>query len=212
MIPLQHIKAAQVRAECEPGVACADAIVVLGARVLPDRPTLELKARLDHACALWRLEPSRKLIVSGGGSGPVDEVRVMTRYLLQQGIPGRSILACQPGNTTWESLCSLSRLQQRYSMYVFIVVSSGYHAARIHWISRRLHLQTTVCAPPSTPETSNPATLRSQRWRECIAWQWIRCVVAVHTGIARANGQRPAWAVAATGRATATAANRPRQG
>ena len=224
VIPLQRIKAAQVRAERNPavdgvdaldgvdGVAEIDAVVVLGARVLPDRPTLELKARLDHACRLWRLQPARKLMVSGGGIGLEDEVRVMTRYLLRQGIPAPSILACQPGNTTWQSLCSLSRLKQRYGMRRFIIVSSGYHAARIQWITQRLKLQATVSAPPSTPETSDPATLRSQRWREWFAWQWLRCVVAVRAGIARVNGQQPAWAEAATDRAAATAANPPGRG
>jgi len=212
VILLQKIKAAQVRAERELGEDRADAVVVLGARVLPDRPTLELKARLDHACHLWRLQPGRKLMVSGGGIGLEDEVRVMTLYLLHQGIPAPSILACQPGNTTWQSLCSLSRLQHRYGMKRFIIVSSGYHAGRIKWITQRLNLEATICAPSSTPETRDPATLRSQRRREWFAWHWIRCVVAVRAGNVLVNGRRPSWAVVAKDQAASTTANPPDQG
>ena len=186
-----QIKSAQWQAEREHGVGCVDAVLMLGARVLPDRPTLELKARLDHACDLWRAQPDIKLMVSGGGIGPMDEVRVMTRYLLSRGIPAPSILGCEPGNTTWESLCSLARLKQRYEMQRFIVVSSGYHAARIGWIAQQLQLEVTVYAPPSTPESRDPATLRRQHWREFIAWLWIRWVVAIRSGIARVTGQPP---------------------
>lgn len=212
MITLQQIRAAQWRAENESGMGCANAIVVLDARVLPDRPTWELKARLDYACELWGVQPGRTLMVSGGGIGLQDEVRVMTRYLLNQGIPAPRILTCQPGNTTWKSLCSLSRLQQRYGMHRFIVVSSGYHAARINWIARQLSLEVTVCAPRSTPETRDPTTLRRQHRREFIAWQWIQWVVAVRSGIARVNGLRQAWGLTATDPANATATNPPTQG
>ncbi len=207
MIALRQIKAAQLQAEHEVGMGYADAVVVLGARVLPDRPTLELKARLDHACSLWRIHADSKLFVSGGGMGWQDEVRVMTRYLLNKGIPAPSILACQPGATTWQSLCSLASLGQRYGMQKFIVVSSGYHAARIRWIAQQLRLEITISAPSSTPVTRNSAALHKQQWREVIAWLWIRCVVAFRSGIARVSGQRPAWEWTSTDQAVQIATN-----
>lgn len=172
----------------------ADAIVVLGAMVLPQRPCLELQARLDHAIQLWREDRAPILMVSGGGQGMRDEIRGMTRYLLDQGVPGRCILPCAPGQNTWESLCSLQRLQHRYGMRRFVVVSSGYHAARIAWIAQQLRLDVVVSAPRWTPETQHRPTLQRQRLREFIAWQWLRLGLAVGAKSAPASVRSPAVA------------------
>lgn len=211
-MPFSGIRAAQLKAERHTCIGSADAVLVLGARVLPDRPTLELRARLDHACQLWRSQPIGVIMVSGGGVGPQDEVRVMTRYLLSCGIPAPSILACEPGNNTWQSLQSLAQLQQRYGMQRFIVVSSGYHAARISWMAKQLKLTVCVSAPPSSPETTHLATLRRQQWREFIALLWIRIGVAIRVGSARAGDPPQAWAKAVTGRTAAITANPPGKG
>lgn len=167
----------------------ADAVVVLGAMVLPQRPSRELQARLDHAIQLWREQRAPVFMVSGGGRGVRDEIRVMTRYLLDQGVPGPCILPCGPGRNTWESLCSLQRLQQRYGMCRFVVVSSGYHAARIAWISKQLGLEVVVSAPRWTPESQHKLTLQRQRLRELIAWQRLRLWQAVRARIAPASAR-----------------------
>jgi vancomycin permeability regulator SanA len=179
---LNRIRAAQRQAEDQASIGPADALVVLGARVLPDRPTRELQARLDHACRLWHSHDIGVVMVSGGGVGLKDEVLVMTRYLLAQGIPARCILPCQPGNNTWQSLRSLAQLQHRYGMQRFILVSSGYHAARLLWIAAHFRLTVQVSAPTSTPETLHPATLRRQQWREFIALWQTRIGVAIRAG------------------------------
>jgi len=189
---------AVVQAELAARRACpairADAILVLGAMVLPQRPCLELQARLDHAIQLWREDRAPILMVSGGGQGVRDEIRVMTSYLLDQGVSGRCILPCAPGQRTWESLCSLQRLQHRYGMRRFVVVSSGYHAARISWIAQQQGLEVLVSAPHWTPETQHRQTLQRQRLREFIAWQWLRLLLAVGAQSAPASARSPAFA------------------
>lgn len=210
--PLHGIESAQRAAERQGLTASADAALVLGARVRPDRPSLELKARLDYACELWRAHCVSAILVSGGDVGRDDEIAVMTRYLIQQGIPGPVILACTPGNNTWQSLASVQRLQKRYGMKQLIIVSSGYHAARINWIARHLHLSAKVCAPSSTPETRHPATLRKQQWREFIALIWTRIAVAIHARSVHADDPPQAETRAAGVQATGPAANQPTQG
>jgi vancomycin permeability regulator SanA len=172
----------------------ADAVVVLGAMVLPQRPCRELQARLDHAIRLWREQCAPLLMVSGGGQGIRDEIRVMTRYLLDQRVPGPCILPCAPGRNTWESLCSLQRLQQRYGMRRFVLVSSGYHAARMTWIANQLALEVVVSAPPWTPETEHWQTLQRQRLRELIAWERLRLWLAIRARISPAIARPPAVA------------------
>src|ERR1700759_4586618 len=63
----------------------AGAIVVLGAAQYVGHPSPVLRARLDHAIALWRLRPAPNLIVPGG-KGTEDtttEAEVSERYALQ---------------------------------------------------------------------------------------------------------------------------------
>jgi vancomycin permeability regulator SanA len=156
---------------------------------------MELQARLDHAIQLWREDFAPILMVSGGGQGDRDEIRAMTRYLLDQGVPGRCILPCAPGQSTWESLCSLQRLHHRYGMRRFVVVSSGYHAARISWIAQQQGLEVVVSAPRWSPETQHRQTLQRKRLREFIAWQWLRLLLAVGAQSAPAIARSPAFAV-----------------
>ena len=209
--PLQTIREQQARAEGQDSQRCADAALVLGARVLPQRPCLELKARLDHAHQLWQQQRVPVVMVSGGGTGWRDEIRVMTRYLLDCGLPGRCILPCAPGDNTLQSLTSLARLQHRYGMRRFLVVSSGYHAARLYWIARHLQLNITVSAPASTPESRHKLVLAQQQLREWMALLGLQFNRAIRAGIGRAGVPRRATAMEPTGRAAAPAADRRRR-
>ena len=65
-----------------------DFIVVLGAQVQGDGPSLTLKKRLDKALEFLQAHPDRTVIVSGG-QGPDEahtEASVMAQYLLAHGV------------------------------------------------------------------------------------------------------------------------------
>jgi vancomycin permeability regulator SanA len=70
------------------------AIVVLGAAQYVGRPSPVLRARLDHAVALWRRGLAPIMIVTGGtGMGDTtSEAAVSQRYVAQRGVPVQSIL------------------------------------------------------------------------------------------------------------------------
>lgn len=79
-----------------------DCIVVLGAQVLDDGPSVVLKHRLDTACDYLERNPETRCIVSGG-QGPneqVPEADVMARYLIKRGIdPDRITIEDRSSNT-----------------------------------------------------------------------------------------------------------------
>ena len=67
----------------------ADAIVVLGASVLPDgTPSGILQDRLDDAIALYFAGAAPKIIMSGdNGSASYNECWAMKRYAVERGVP-----------------------------------------------------------------------------------------------------------------------------
>src|SRR6188768_2405830 len=70
------------------------AIVVLGAAQYDGRPSPVLKARLDHAIALWHQGMAPLFIVTGGrGTGDTTtEAAVGQRYAIHRGVPVSAIL------------------------------------------------------------------------------------------------------------------------
>src|SRR5271165_3304012 len=66
----------------------ADAIAVFGAAEYDGRPSPVLRARLDHALALYRERLAPLVITLGGGGGPGDsEGAVGHDYLLAHEVP-----------------------------------------------------------------------------------------------------------------------------
>src|SRR3569832_1424952 len=86
------------------------AIVVLGAAQYVGRPSPVLRARLDHAVALWRRGLAPIMIVTGGtGTGDTtSEAAVSQRYVAQHGVPVHSILLETEGRTTSESMAGVT--------------------------------------------------------------------------------------------------------
>jgi uncharacterized SAM-binding protein YcdF (DUF218 family) len=160
--------AADLLARGPAGQPPADAVVVFGAAVHPDGPSAELRARLDHALALWRLGVAPLILVSGGLDGGLDEVDTMTAYLVGLGVPGDAVAPARPGDTTRQSLRTLRGLGDRR----YVAVSSPYHALRIRAEARRQGLRLTVSAPTSTPETRDAALYRVRFASELFALVW----------------------------------------
>src|SRR5436189_4043301 len=91
------------------------AIVVLGAAQYVGRPSPVLRARLDHAVALWRRGLAPIMIVSGGtGTGDTtSEAAVSQRYGAQHGVPARAVLLGTAGRTTGEWIAGGAALMAR---------------------------------------------------------------------------------------------------
>ena len=84
----------------------ADAIVVLGAAHYGGRPSPVLRARLDHALALWKRQRAARVVLTGGRrpGDQISEAAAGRRYLMRRGVPTQAILMEPAGRTSLASM------------------------------------------------------------------------------------------------------------
>ena len=157
----------------------AQAIVVFGAAQYDGRPSPVLRARLDHAAALWERELAPVIAVTGG-KAPGDrftEATASANYLLSRGVPDDAILREVSGRNSWESLAATAAFLRERSITSVLLVSDGFHAARIKGMADELGLSARVSPAEDSP-ISGSVELK----------QMIKETVAV--GVARFIGYR----------------------
>jgi uncharacterized SAM-binding protein YcdF (DUF218 family) len=149
LVSLVAVVAASHRDAAEP----ADAIVVLGAAQYNGRPSPVLKARLDHAVALYQRKLAPFIIVTGGvGVGDtLSEAAVAERYLWAAGIPDPAILKDSGGRSSVASLRAAAHQVRVRGGRRVILVSDGFHMLRLTIIARRFGL-----VPLPSPATQSP--------------------------------------------------------
>lgn len=133
-----------------------DAIVVLGTAQWNGQPGPVLRARLDHALALYRrgLAPA---IVATGGRAPGDaftEAEAARDYLLEQGVPPGAILMENAGRDSWESMRGVAALLEGAfgsPGASVLLVSDGFHLLRVKLMARDLGLAAYGSPAPDSP-------------------------------------------------------------
>ena len=133
----------------------AQAIVVFGAAQYNGTPSPVLRARLDHAAKLYERGYADRLVVTGGRL-PEDrfsEAGASARYLRSKGVPDSSILREVQGRTSWESLASTARILKKRGLTDVVLVSDGFHSARIGAMASELGLKAHT-----SPTTTSPIT------------------------------------------------------
>lgn len=110
------------------GLTC---IVVLGAQMKDNGPSLVLQKRLDRACAYLLENPDTVCIVSGGqGSNePVTEARGMKDYLMKKGVGEERILMEENSANTQQNLAFSKKLLSDQEEPIGIV-TSNFHVYR----------------------------------------------------------------------------------
>jgi uncharacterized SAM-binding protein YcdF (DUF218 family) len=133
----------------------ADAIVVLGAAQYNGRPSPVLKARLDHAVTLFREGLAPVVVVTGGiGTGDrMSEATVGHRYLRSQAIPDSAIVVRPEGRTTDQSMRSVGEWMRERDLARALLVSDGFHMARLRLEARRAALEAYTSPAPESPIT-----------------------------------------------------------
>jgi uncharacterized SAM-binding protein YcdF (DUF218 family) len=136
----------------------ADAIVVLGAAQYEGRPSPVLKARLDHAAALWARGIAPRMIVTGGrGVGDTtSEAAVGMRYLVQRGVPSDSISMDTVGLTTSQSMTVVRHFLRTKSYPTIVIVSDPFHMLRLAILARRLHMIPRLSPTRTSPISTRP--------------------------------------------------------
>ena len=125
----------------------ADYIIVLGAAVYGEEPSITLQHRLEGAARYLDENPNTKGVVSGGqGAGEdISEAECMRRYLEIHGIEPERILVEDQSTSTKENLAFSKAVIESDGGDVsrVAVVSSGYHLYRAKTMARLLGMQAT---------------------------------------------------------------------
>jgi uncharacterized SAM-binding protein YcdF (DUF218 family) len=145
----------------------ADAIVVMGAAQYAGHPSPALRARLDHAVALWERGLAARMILTGGiGTGDtVSEAAVSREYVLGRGLSDTAVLLENEGRTSSESLRTVSGLMHARGLRTAIIVSDPFHMLRLEILGRRFGID-----PLTSPALPAPGMKRLVRqWGNLMA-------------------------------------------
>ena len=147
----------------EDEAAPADVICVFGAAEYGGRPSPVLRARLDHALALYehKIAPT---IITLGGSAPGDtysEGEVGQAYLMANGVPEKAIIAETQSRDTEEQARRVVSIARANGYHRVVIVSDPTHLFRIR----------EICAREGLPVLTSPrlqvaAVGSSSEWQQ----------------------------------------------
>ncbi len=138
----------------------ADAIVVFGAAEYAGRPSPVLRARLDHALALFQKGVAPVVITTGGAGGDpkYSEGGVGRTYLMERGVPEHSVIAETQSESTNSAAQRVARIMRANGMKSCVAVSDGYHIYRI----KQMLAEQGVAAYGAPRPQSRPQTRRER--------------------------------------------------
>lgn len=138
------------------GARPAQAVIVLGAAQYDGRPSAVLRARLDHAAALYHRNIAPYVVVTGGKAegDRFTEAAAAANYLHTKGVPEEAILREATGRTSWQSLAASARfLIADRGIRDVVLVSDPFHAARVRGIASELGFQAATSPTRTSPIT-----------------------------------------------------------
>lgn len=155
----------------------AEYLIVLGAGVHGDTPSLSLRNRLDAALKYLQEHPGCTAIVSGGqGQGEnVSEARAMYDFLTAYGISPERVLMEDKSTSTVENLSFSWEILRSSGVdpacAEIAVVSSEYHLYRAQYLARSMGVELHGVAA----QTSNPTLMVNYFIREAFAvlYTWV---------------------------------------
>lgn len=138
-------------------------ILVLGAGIIDEStPSMILQLRLDKALELSKNSPYHPLLMSGDHTDDYyNEVAVMKKYAMANGVESANIYLDHAGYSTYDSLY---RLKAVFKQEKVIIVTQGYHLSRALWIAKSLGLEAIGVAAAETSSTR-----WEREWREVFA-------------------------------------------
>lgn len=126
-----------------------DCILILGAGIQGNQPSLMLADRLEEGIALYQSKASNKLIMSGDhGQASHNEVGVMKTFAINAGVPSEDIFMDHAGFSTYDSMY---RAKHIFSASKIIVVTQDYHLSRALYIAHALGID-AYGVPAKSPQ------------------------------------------------------------
>ena len=128
-------------------------IVVPGAQVKEDRPSLMLQNRLDRGLQLYEQHPGSVFVVSGGRAegDPFSEAEVMARYLTQKGVDPDCIYPENQAASTEENFRYAAEMIAQNGLEGRVVIATdAFHQTRCRLWAARFGLEeacSAVCFP-----------------------------------------------------------------
>lgn len=120
-----------------------DCIIVLGHKTNDNKPSKELKARLDACINIYNnnIETISQIIVSGGNgnidSNVLPESEVMKAYLVQNNVPESIIILESESKNTIDNFQAIKEMNN-FNALNTLVITSDYHVFRARMISEGL--------------------------------------------------------------------------
>lgn len=142
-------------------------MIILGAQVKPWGPSVLLRDRLDTALDYLEDHPDIIIVVSGGKGADehISEAQCMYDYLTAHGADPAQVLMEDRSRNTWQNLRYTFALLEEEglepSMGQVLVVSNGFHLARVRMLFGRVWGGTYSLSTLAAPSTDLPARVNS---------------------------------------------------
>jgi uncharacterized SAM-binding protein YcdF (DUF218 family) len=151
--------------------APADVICVFGAAEYGGKPSPVLRARLDHALALYEHDIAPVIVTLGGGA-PGDtytEGEVGQAYLMANGVPEKDIIAETQSRDTEEQARRIVAIARTNHYRRVVIVSDPAHLFRIRQICAQEGLQVLTSPRPQVAAVGSSSEWQ-QVWHEIVAY------------------------------------------
>ena len=131
-----------------------DVLIVLGASIDKDTPSVALKERLNVAVEYHKKNPEARIVVSGG-QGPqetITEAAAMETYLISKGVPQDIIIKEETSTSTYENFSnSKAILDAAFEKpYSVAFVTNDYHIYRAESVAKLVGIESVTHIHSST--------------------------------------------------------------
>ncbi len=147
-----------------------DAIIVLGARIMPDGElSTTVLHRVETALKAYQDGYGTLLIVCGaqGRDEPQTEAGAMADWLTAHGVPKTALEVEDQSTDTIENLKNARAAMDARGMKTAIIVTSDYHITRALWLAADQGLDAIGAAAPGNITWSQRI---EARFRESLSW------------------------------------------
>jgi len=155
----------------EDQAAPADVICVFGAAEYAGRPSPVLRARLDHALALYEHGIAPVMLTTGGSAAgdSFSEGQVGEAYLMANGVPQKAIIAETQSRTTEEQARRIVVIARTNGYRRVVIVSDPAHLFRIREICANDGLAVMTSPRPQVAAVGSSSEWQ-QIWHEIVAY------------------------------------------
>ena len=116
-----------------------DCIIVLGAGLRNNKPSLMLEDRLKKGIEAYNNNISNKIIMSGDHTKENhDEVNIMKEYAINNNVPSEDIFMDHAGISTYDSIY---RAKNIFNAKKIVIITQKYHLYRALYIANQLGLE-----------------------------------------------------------------------